>query len=91
MGNPDLLGQTLQALTQIPDVQQQQVAQQQDWLQHNLSFFKMPKMTQKDDSEAYIEGFEHNAIQARLDKGYWASQLGALVIGKAQATYRAMP
>lgn len=46
MTNPDLLGQTLQALTQILDVQQQQVALQQDWLQHNLAFFKM---TQEDD------------------------------------------
>lgn len=51
----------------------------------------MPKMTQEDDPKAYIKSFECTAIQAGLQKGYWMSQLGALVIGKVQATYRAMP
>ncbi|KYO29204.1 hypothetical protein Y1Q_0009973 [Alligator mississippiensis] len=47
-------------------------------------------MTKDDDPEAYIEAFERHALMTGLDQGYWASQLGALVIGKAQATYRAL-
>lgn len=27
----------------------------------------------------------------RLDKGYWASQLGVLVLGKAKVVYQALP
>ncbi|KYO24464.1 hypothetical protein Y1Q_0002082 [Alligator mississippiensis] len=50
----------------------------------------MPKMTKDDDPEAYIEAFEWHALMTRLDKRYWASQLGALVVGKAQAAYRAL-
>ncbi|KYO20670.1 hypothetical protein Y1Q_0012558 [Alligator mississippiensis] len=50
----------------------------------------MPKMTKEDDPEAYIEAFERHALVTRLDKRYWASQLGALVVGKAQATYWAL-
>lgn len=26
-----------------------------------------------------------------LDKGYWVSQLGMLIVGKAQEAYRALP
>ncbi|KYO24377.1 hypothetical protein Y1Q_0004383 [Alligator mississippiensis] len=48
-------------------------------------------MTSEDDPKAYIEAFECHAILAGLDKVFWASQLGALVVGKAQAAYRAMP
>ncbi|KYO46147.1 hypothetical protein Y1Q_0021705 [Alligator mississippiensis] len=50
----------------------------------------MPKMTKEDDPEAYIEAFEWHALVVGLDKRYWASQLGALVVGKAQAAYRAL-
>ncbi|KYO40031.1 hypothetical protein Y1Q_0006565 [Alligator mississippiensis] len=53
--------------------------------------FRMPKMMWEDDPEAYIEAFEWYTIMIGLDKGYWASQLRALVIGKAQATYQALP
>lgn len=59
-------------------------------MQHNLSFFKMPKMTKDDDPEAHIKAFEHAAIQVGLERLYWASQLQALVIRKAQTTYRAL-
>ncbi|KYO26123.1 hypothetical protein Y1Q_0003871 [Alligator mississippiensis] len=86
----DVLGQNLQALTQILNSQQQMLNRQQDWLQHSLASFKVPKMTKDDDPEAYIEAFERHALAIRLDKRYWASQLGALVVGKAQATYRAL-
>ncbi|KYO47466.1 hypothetical protein Y1Q_0019603 [Alligator mississippiensis] len=86
MGPVDILGQNLQILGS----QQQMLDQQQDWHQHSLAFFKMPKMTKEDDPEAYIEAFEQYALVAGLDKRYWASQLGALVVGKAQATYRAL-
>ncbi|KYO34788.1 hypothetical protein Y1Q_0010529 [Alligator mississippiensis] len=51
----------------------------------------MLKMTWEDDPEAYIEAFEWHAIMTGLDKGYWASQLGALIVSKAQATYQALP
>ncbi|KYO32540.1 hypothetical protein Y1Q_0013051 [Alligator mississippiensis] len=64
---------------------------QQDWLQHSLASFKMPKLTGDDDPEAYIEAFECHALMTGLDKVYWASQLGALVVGKAQAAYQALP
>ncbi|KYO33428.1 hypothetical protein Y1Q_0008645 [Alligator mississippiensis] len=47
-------------------------------------------MTSEDDPEAYIEAFERHAILTGLDKSFWAGQLGALVVGKAQAAYRAM-
>ncbi|KYO46258.1 hypothetical protein Y1Q_0021792 [Alligator mississippiensis] len=47
-------------------------------------------MTNDDDPEAYIEGFEWHALMTGLDQSYWASQLGALVVGKAQAAYRAL-
>ncbi|KYO25213.1 hypothetical protein Y1Q_0001826 [Alligator mississippiensis] len=50
----------------------------------------MPKMTWEDGPEAYIDAFEWHAIMTGLDKGYWASQLRALVVGKAQASYRAL-
>ncbi|KYO18414.1 hypothetical protein Y1Q_0008528 [Alligator mississippiensis] len=47
-------------------------------------------MTKDDDPEAYIEAFERTAIQTGLDRGQWGHQLGALVIDKAQAMYRAL-
>ncbi|KYO30307.1 hypothetical protein Y1Q_0022502 [Alligator mississippiensis] len=90
IGPADVLGQNLQALTQILNSQQQMLDRQQDWLQHSLASFKMPKMTKDDDLEAYIEVFEQHALMTRLNKRYWASQLGALVVGKAQATYQAL-
>ncbi|KYO47105.1 hypothetical protein Y1Q_0014015 [Alligator mississippiensis] len=49
----------------------------------------MPKMTKDDDPEAYIKALEWHTLMTRLGKRYWASQLGALVVGKAQAAYRA--
>ncbi|KYO40877.1 hypothetical protein Y1Q_0004202 [Alligator mississippiensis] len=48
-------------------------------------------MTSEDDPKAYIEAFECHAILTGLDKVFWAGQLGALVVGKAQAAYQAMP
>ncbi|KYO40439.1 hypothetical protein Y1Q_0013252 [Alligator mississippiensis] len=90
MASVDILRQNLQALTQILDSQQQMLDRQQDWLQHSLVSFKMPKMTRDDDPEVCIEAFECHALMTRLDKGYWASQLGALVVGKAQAAYRTL-
>ncbi|KYO29505.1 hypothetical protein Y1Q_0004911 [Alligator mississippiensis] len=63
---------------------------QQDWLRHSLVSFKMPKMTRDNDPETYIKAFERHALITGLDKGYWSSQLGALVVGKAQAIYRAL-
>ncbi|KYO21227.1 WD repeat-containing protein 72 [Alligator mississippiensis] len=51
----------------------------------------MSKVTGDDNTEAYIEAFECHAIMTGLDKGYWANQLGALVVGKTQAAYRALP
>lgn len=84
-----LLGQTLQTMSQVLEVQQQQFARQQKWLHQNL-FSKM-QMTRNNNSDPYIEVFERTAIQAGLDHIYWASQLGMLVIGKAQAAYRALP
>ncbi|KYO30426.1 hypothetical protein Y1Q_0019056 [Alligator mississippiensis] len=90
IGPADVLGQNLQLLTQILSSQQQMMDRQQDWCQHSLASFKMPKMTKEDDPEAYIEAFERHALVTGLDKRYWASQLGALVVGKAQAAYRAL-
>ncbi|KYO26198.1 hypothetical protein Y1Q_0002006 [Alligator mississippiensis] len=90
MGPADVLGQNLQLLTQILSSQQQMLDRQQDWCQHSLASFKMPKMTKEDDPEAYTEAFERHALVTGLDKRYWASQLGALVVGKAQAAYRAL-
>ncbi|KYO35060.1 hypothetical protein Y1Q_0000962 [Alligator mississippiensis] len=48
-------------------------------------------MMWEDDPKAYIETFEWHAIMTGLDKGYWASQLRALVVNKAQAACRALP
>ncbi|XP_025069399.1 uncharacterized protein LOC112551653 [Alligator sinensis] len=90
MAPANILGQDLQVLTQILVSQQQMMDRQQDWLRHSLASFKMLKMTRDDDPKAYIEAFEHHALMTGLDKGYWASQLGALVVGKAQAAYRAL-
>ncbi|KYO26053.1 hypothetical protein Y1Q_0003813 [Alligator mississippiensis] len=47
-------------------------------------------MTKDDDPEAYIEAFERHAPMTGLDQSYWASQLGALVVRKAHAAYRAL-
>ncbi|KYO21866.1 hypothetical protein Y1Q_0000545 [Alligator mississippiensis] len=90
IGPADVLGQNLQVLTQILDSQQQMMDRQQDWLRHSLASFKMPKMTKDDDPETYIKVFEWHVLMMGLDQGYWASQLGALVVGKAQAAYRAL-
>ncbi|KYO38468.1 hypothetical protein Y1Q_0015698 [Alligator mississippiensis] len=86
----DVLGQNLQALTQIVDSQQQMFDCQQEWLRRSQVSFKMPKMMKDDDPEAYIEAFEHHALLTSLPQDYWASQLGALVVGAAQAAYRAI-
>ncbi|KYO39815.1 hypothetical protein Y1Q_0006693 [Alligator mississippiensis] len=87
----EVLGQNLQALTQIVGSQQQMFDQQQEWLRRGQVSFKMPKMTKDDDPEAYIEAFEHHALMTGLPQEHWASQLGALVVGVAQAAYRAIP
>ncbi|KYO41123.1 hypothetical protein Y1Q_0022534 [Alligator mississippiensis] len=89
-GPVDVLGQNLQVLAQILDSQQQIMGRQLDWFQHGLASFKMPKMTKDDDPEAYIEAFERHALMTGLGQSYWASQLRALVVGKAQAAYRAL-
>ncbi|KYO18851.1 hypothetical protein Y1Q_0009258 [Alligator mississippiensis] len=91
MTTADVLGQNFQALTQILNSRQQMFDRQQDWLRHSQVSFKMPKMMKDDDPEAYIEGFERHALMTGLPQDYWASQLGALVVGKAQAAYRAIP
>ncbi|KYO34768.1 hypothetical protein Y1Q_0010510 [Alligator mississippiensis] len=51
----------------------------------------MQQMTHEDNVEAYIESFERMVIQLGLDRLQWASQLGSLVVGKAQAAYQALP
>ncbi|KYO38488.1 hypothetical protein Y1Q_0015717 [Alligator mississippiensis] len=91
MASLDALGQNPQVLTQFLVAQQQMMDQQQDWLWHSLASFKMLKMIQNDDPEAYIEAFECHAIMMGLYKVYWASQLGTFVMGKAQAAYQALP
>ncbi|KYO45758.1 hypothetical protein Y1Q_0021408 [Alligator mississippiensis] len=91
MTTANILGQNLQALTQILDSQQQMLDHQQDWLRHSLVSFKIPKITKDDDPEAYIKAFERHALMTGLNQEYWANQLGALVVGKAQAAYRALP
>ncbi|KYO22128.1 hypothetical protein Y1Q_0000730 [Alligator mississippiensis] len=90
MATADILGQNLQVLTQILASQQQMMDHQQDLLRHSLASYKMLKMTRDDDPEAYIEAFECHTLMTGLDKGYWVSQLRELVVGKAQATYRAV-
>lgn len=57
---------------------------------HSLAAFKMPKITQDNDPEPYIEAFKCHTIMTGLDKGFWASQLGTLVAGKAQVAYQAL-
>lgn len=47
-------------------------------------------MTLEDDAEPYIKSFERAASQVELDRLQWASQLGPLVVGKVQATFRAL-
>ncbi|KYO26719.1 hypothetical protein Y1Q_0019189 [Alligator mississippiensis] len=47
-------------------------------------------MMKDDDPEAYIEAFERHALMTGLKQEYWASQLGTLVVGKAQAAYWAL-
>ncbi|KYO45462.1 hypothetical protein Y1Q_0015123 [Alligator mississippiensis] len=89
MTTADVLGQNLQALTQILDSQQQMFNHQQEWLRRSQVSFKMPKMTKDDDPEDYIEAFERHALMTGIPQDYWASQLGALVVGEAQAAYRA--
>ncbi|KYO45132.1 hypothetical protein Y1Q_0007421 [Alligator mississippiensis] len=48
-------------------------------------------MMKDDDPEVYIKAFELHALMTGLPQDYWASQLGVLVVGKAQAAYRAIP
>ncbi|KYO29302.1 hypothetical protein Y1Q_0017948 [Alligator mississippiensis] len=91
MTTVDVLGQNLQALTQIVNSQQQMFDHQQGWLRRSQVSFKLPKMMKDDDPEAYIEAFERHALMTGLPQDYWASQLGALVVGAAQAAYRAIP
>ncbi|KYO20122.1 hypothetical protein Y1Q_0010701 [Alligator mississippiensis] len=86
----EVLTQAIQAIGQLLAVQQLQGAHQQEWMQRNAAVFRMPHMTKDDDPEAYIEAFEWTAIQTGLDQSQWGHQLGALVIDKAQATYRAL-
>lgn len=87
----ELLGQMLHAVTKTLEIQQQQALQQQEWMQQNWTSFRMHRMTHEDDAEAYIESFEWMAIQMGLDRLQWVSQLGSLVVGKAQAAYQALP
>ncbi|KYO35402.1 hypothetical protein Y1Q_0007985 [Alligator mississippiensis] len=88
---PDAFSQNLQLLTQIVDTQQQMLQRQQEWMRPGVLAFKMLRMTSEDDPKAYIEAFERHAILTGLDKVFWAGQLGAFVVGKAQVAYRAMP
>ncbi|KYO33502.1 hypothetical protein Y1Q_0008690 [Alligator mississippiensis] len=50
----------------------------------------LPWMTKEDDVEAYLEAFEQAATVAKWDPGSWAAKLGPLLIGPAQAAYRAL-
>lgn len=47
-------------------------------------------MTHEDDPEAFLEIFECATVAAELDKTKWASQLGVLLVGKAQVAYQSM-
>lgn len=58
ISHAELLGQVLQAISHLLDLQQRQGALQQEWLQRNCSLFTMPWMTKEDDLEAHIELFE---------------------------------
>uniref|UniRef100_A0A7M4EFE9 CCHC-type domain-containing protein n=1 Tax=Crocodylus porosus TaxID=8502 RepID=A0A7M4EFE9_CROPO len=80
----DLVAQTLQAVTQLLGAHQRMMAQQ------GPPITRMPKMMTEDDPEAFLEAFEWQAIILGLDKAYWVSQQGALVVGKAQEAYRTL-
>ncbi|KYO27710.1 hypothetical protein Y1Q_0005267 [Alligator mississippiensis] len=90
VAHAELLTQAIQDIGQVLEVQQLQGAHQQEWMQRNAALFRMPRRTKDDDPEAYIEAFEKTAIQTGLDRGQWGHQLGALVIDKAQAAYKAL-
>lgn len=90
MSHTELLGQALHAIGQVLGMQQKQGTHQQEWIQRNLSLFKMLQMTKDDDPEAYIESFKQTALQMGSDRTQWAHQLGALVVDKAQAVYRSL-
>ncbi|KYO38491.1 hypothetical protein Y1Q_0015720 [Alligator mississippiensis] len=47
-------------------------------------------MMGEDDVEAYLEAFEQEVTAAKWDPGSWATKLGRLLIGPAQAAYRAL-
>lgn len=49
--------------------------------------FRIPKMTVKDNMEAYLKAFEQTAIMAGWDRGKWALLLDSLLIGPTQAAY----
>ncbi|KYO33682.1 hypothetical protein Y1Q_0008818 [Alligator mississippiensis] len=87
----EVLGQNLQALTQIVSSQQQMFDQQQEWFRRGQVSFKMLQMTKEDDPKAYIEAFECHTLMTGLPQEHWASQLGTLVVGVVQAAYRAIP
>ncbi|KYO44067.1 hypothetical protein Y1Q_0013885 [Alligator mississippiensis] len=61
------LGQTLHAVTQVLEVQQQQAIQQQEWMCQNWTTFCMHQMMHEDGVEMYIELFERTVIQMGLD------------------------
>lgn len=62
MMHPDM-----QAISWVLEVQHQQAAQQQEWLQHKVSSFRMPKMTKDDGPESYLESSECTVMQAMLE------------------------
>lgn len=47
----------------------------------------MPRIAKEDDLEAYLESFECLTMTAGWEVNWWATQLGPLLIGHAQAAY----
>ncbi|KYO29085.1 hypothetical protein Y1Q_0009886 [Alligator mississippiensis] len=50
----------------------------------------LPRMSVEDYVEAYLEAFERAVMATKLDPGSWVAKLGPLLIGPAQAAYRAL-
>lgn len=87
----ELLDQTLHTVMKVLEVQQQQALQQHEWMRRNWTTFQMQRMTHEDDVEAYIKSFGHIVIQMGLDRLQWATEMGSLIVGKAQAAYWVLP
>lgn len=51
---------------------------------------RFPKMCPQDDPEGFLEAFEHTAMTLKWNLARCAVRLGPLLIGPAQAAYRAL-